>query len=368
MKPHVNNIPHLGMIISLLLFAGAPTASAQAPGRDSETLSPEQKVDQAIRMMLEIDELHLREAERFEQLKEPDRLIREAVLVKPDMEKILLAQGLFASITNRSAEAIRALGLYNTTPNARDDYRGFAKVGEIYLRSGMPRQAKNPLMRARDLAPIPSSKKDKPIKARIAMDLADAYLGLSQAKKAIETATEGQTFAPDHGEIQLRLAEITSRAQAFETAATAVKRAISILWVDIRDDPFQMAAHINLRRAYTISTDVHEYFLATDPENGNHFAAFAEMQLDKADVERRISLLNARDLMTKAIEKIPDNTAWKLDLIRIEMELGGLTEARGHLADLLRSDSKNAAALKLKQRLDAPPCSRHPAMSPHYHF
>lgn len=368
MKPHVKNIPHLGLIISLLLFAGAWPAASQTPGRGDETLSPEQKVEKAIQMMLEIDELHLRDAERFEKLKEPDRLIREAVLVKPDMDRILLAQGLFASITNRSAEAIRALGLYNATPSARDDYRGFAKVGEIYLRSGMPRQAKHPLMRARDLAPIPSGKKDQPIKARIAMDLADVYLGLSQAKKAIETATEGQTFAPDHGEIQLRLAEITSRAQAFETAATAVKRAISILWIDIRDDPFQMAAHINLRRAYTISTDVHEYFLSTDPENGNHFADFAAMQLEKADVERRISLLDAWDLMTKAIEKSPGNTAWKLDLIRIEMELGGLSEARGHIADLLRADRKNADALKLKQRLDGPPCDHHPAMSPHYHF
>lgn len=365
MKPFVKNIPFHGGVTALLLFALAPTAVAQAP---DTTLTPEQKMDQAIRLLEEIAELRLRQAERLERLKEPDRLIREAVLAKPDMDQILLAQGLFAALANRSAEAIRALGFYNASPGAREDYRGFAKVGEIYLRSGMPRQAKNPLERARDLAPILTDKKDRPIKARIAMDLADAYLGLNQEKKAIETATEGQTFAPDHGEIQLRLAEITSKAKAFETAATAVKRAVSILWIDIRDDPFNMAAHINLRRAYKISTDVHEYFIATDPDNGDHYAAYAAMLLDSNYVEHRISLLNARDLLAKAVERSPNQSVWKLDLVRAEMELGGLAEARDRLDTLLRVEPKNADALALKQRLASPPCARHPTTSPHYHF
>lgn len=288
-------------------------------------------------------------------IEEARRLFQEATRVQPDLAKLKLLEGLLHVEYGHGAEAVQKLEEYNATPEGRVDYRGFQAVGEIYLRSLMYRQATVGLERARGLAPIRDPVHDKPTKALITMDLAGAYLGLSRTKQAVKVAKEAVEAAPEDADIQLRFSEIVVNAQDFDLAAAAADQAIVLFKGEIRDKPFSKEAHEKLQRALAVSSRLNDYHRNKDPNEGSHYYNLARVLRQKAALDRRITLLNALEFSTQAIERSQDRVDWQLFAAHIEMDLGGLAQARERLVEIIARHPNNAEAIQLKERLDAAP-------------
>jgi len=334
-----------GLLIAVLLLPTAmvPPARAQTPaGRPAaEGLTPEQMVKSAIEKI------------EMGDLAAAAPLLQQAAVLKPTLNILKLGQGLFYVASKRGPEAINALGTYNQTDEGKRDYRGFAAVGKVYLQASMFRQAMFPLEQAMKMAP--NEKDGKPLRADITLDLARAYVTLNDGKKAIELVKKAQSSTPNDGEIQLRISEIAGAVNEWQMAGDSAKRAVELLKRKIRDDPFNQDAYAKLKRSYQLLGNLHIQNVNKDPDNGEHFHQYALVLEAIAQINRKIGLLKARDMALKAIEKDPKNSKWQLLAVRLEMELGGRTQAKARLDTILQAEPKNAEALRLKQRLAATP-------------
>jgi|GEM_PF-1700103 len=341
----VHHWTRIGLLsVAFFLAAGLPSLG-QAPAQPAagETLAPEKAVEEAIK---KIDMGDLAEARR---------LLQYAASLKPTMNILNLGQGLFFVASNQGAEAISSLGAYNASEEGKRDYRGFAAVGKVYLQSRLLRQAVAPLRQARGLAD--AERDGKPLRAGITVDLASAYAKLRDSKKAIELLNEAQTAARGDGEIQLRISEIAKTADDAELANKAARRAIELFKAKIADDAFNPDAHTLMQRAYKVLGDLLISSIKNDPTGPNagaYYHQYAGVLWEAAELDRRIGLLNAREMALRSIEQDPKNSQWQLSAVRLEMELGGLADAGARLNTILESDPSNKEALQLKQRLESP--------------
>lgn len=337
MPPRNVQITYLLMILlwTIPIQAQAQFATEGAP---TDTPDPEQLVETALAKIEAGD------------IDEASRLYDQALRLKPTMIKLKLLEGLLylESIPKRGAEALTVLGEYNASKEGGRDHRGFLALGRLYLDSRMYQQAQFPLEKAKQWAPP-----TKELRAEIASDLAMAYAGQKRMKKAIETAQEAAAAAPANGDIQLRLGEVAVMADESDLVADAARRAIAVFNNKLRDDPFNKDAYEKLIRCYELLSALHQYYLRTDPDNGEYYHQAAILVVEMAEIRRRYELLNARDLIVKAIEKNPQKIQWQLDAAKLELELGGLDEARNRLGKVLRDAPDNEQALRLKQRLEA---------------
>lgn len=314
-------------------------AVAQPAGGSTGSMTPEQKIELAIR---KIDVPDLKEAER---------LIREAEIEKPTLLTLKLARGLYFVATKQGASALAELESYNS--NAHGDWRGLAAIGELYVQSRMYSSARLPLERAVPLAP--AKENGKPVKSKVLINLASTYLGLVKNKEAVSTAKEAQAIAADDAEIQLRVGEIAMQAQDFTLALAAIDQAVLLFKNDIRDDPFNRTAHEKLRMAYRGATMLYDRQRVADAENAEPYYRVARISLQAAEIERRIAMLDALQFVSQAIERSPKNNDMKLFLIELEYSLGGSKDASTMIDAILTGDEKNEKALEWKTKFASEP-------------
>ena len=327
----------------VLAAAHAERAESQvAPsGARAEATSPEQLADDALQ------KIHLGD------LEEAQRLHQLARRMQPTMKKLLLVEGLLYVAGGRSAVALYPLQEYNTTDQGKVDYRGFAAIGKIYLQSYMYRSATRPLESAKDLAK--REEYGEPVRANIAIDLARAYLGLARIKDAVKTAQEAQNDALDDGDIQVQVSEIAVSANEPVLAEDAANRATALLRETVRADPFDIDAHEKLRRCYQVIGQLRGAQAASDEATGQHLFQHAQILVQAAEVDRRISALNARNQMLRAIEKDPTNIDWQFFAARLEFDLGAIAEAKQRIDRILGTQPDHAGALQLKRRIESSP-------------
>ncbi len=318
-------------------------AFGQAPGISSGALTPEQKLDLAIR---KLDSQDLREAER---------LINDVMLEKPTLMRLKLARGLFFKATpGRASEAIDELDQYNSSPEARSEWRGFAAIGDIYIKSRMYSSALGPLQRAAELAPLKEDGRN--IRAEVLLNLAMANVGMQNFKAAVKIAKDAQAAAPTDGDVQLRLAEIAATANDYESSVAAVDQAVLLYKSDIRDDAFNRAAHEKLRQCYNVAASLYDYQRRLDPENAEPYYRSGKLMLQIADVNRRMSALEALRLVGQAVERSPKNIEMRITIIELEYSLGGIKDSEAMIEKILELDENNAAALEWRDKLrTAPP-------------
>jgi tetratricopeptide (TPR) repeat protein len=329
----------------VLMIAGPGAVWAQS----SDTAAPPDGPD--AKAMVEEALIKLEQGD----VQEAGRLFQEASRIRPDLDKLKLLEGLLHIELNHAAEALPKLEEYNKSPEGKLDYRGFQAVGRVYLQSLMYRQATPSLEKAKGLAPIRDPVRNKPIKALIAMDLAGAYLGLDRTKQAVKVAKEAVEAAPKDADIQLRFSEIVANAGDFELAATASDRAIVLFKGEIRDKPFSKDAHTKLQRALNVSYVLHDHHREKEPNDGEHYYGLARVLRQKAALDRRVTLLSALELANQAIERAADRVDWQLFAVQLEMDLGGLAQARERLTEIIARHPNNAEAIRLKEQLDAAP-------------
>lgn len=337
---------HRWKLIGLLSVACFPTAAApswaQTPAQPAagDKLAPEVAVEKGIQKI------------EMGDLADAGRLLQYAASLKPTLESLKLGQGLLFVANNQGPKAISALGAYNATDEGKRDYRGFASLGKVYLQSRMLRQAISPLRQAMALAP--PEKDGKPIRAGITIDLATVYLRLKDRDKTLELIKEAQAAARDDGESQLRVSELAAATADVELANTTANRAIELLRGKIIDDAFNVEAHTMMKRAYEVLGSLLNNNIKNDPKNGEHYFYYTRVLREAAELDRRIGFLSAREMALRAIEQDPKNSLWQLSAVRLELELGGIADAKTRLDAILEYDPTNEEALRLKQRVETP--------------
>lgn len=331
----------VALFASFSLLGSFPVASAQTPPTAGSALTPEQKLELAMR---KIDAEDFREAER---------LIGEVTVEKPKLPRLMLVRGLYFNAMQRYTDAISDLEKFNGTTEGRREWRGLATVGDLYLKSKMWRAAELSLQLAKDVAPVKEN--GKSVKADILLSLASAQLGLQNFKSAVQSAKEAQQISPEVGEVHLRLAQIALSAGDVPTAQAAVDKAIFQFKNDVRDDAFNRSAHDQLRSCYDILAAIFQNGIRNDADNAENYSKYSQLLLEASQIDRRRTMLDALQLVRQAIERAPKRIDLKLNLVRLEYELGGVKDAKDMLEDVLRQDPKNADALEFKQKFESSP-------------
>ncbi len=330
-------IRHSTLSLLALCLSGSAVVAQSPENAPAPPIDPVKAIDMAIHAIETGD------------LRQADQLIRDVSATHPKMSRLNLANGMLLIELSRFAEAIEAFGLYNATDEGNRDYRGWAAVGSVYLKSYMYSSAIGPLEKALDLVPIGQEK--GLVKARIALDLARTHLGLNDRKSAIKAIKDARGSASDVGEIQAVVCELASRAGDSETAVSAGASAIKAFGSDLGVNPLSVPAHRGLVRCYQVLYSEQTIKLSKNPTDGQSFVEAARLLRSIAEIERRIRLLDAHGLMLQALESKRDSVDWQLIAAELEIDLGATSEAAARIDAVLASDPENAAALVLKHRL-----------------
>jgi len=331
------------VLIPAVMLTSILSSSAEPPEapKPSTGFSPEQMIDEALRRY---------EVGDFQQAWE---YVTKVKAQKPDMEKLKLVQGLLylEMRPKRVQDAIPLLLDYNNSAEGKNEFRGNMALGKVYRESRMYNQALRPLEKAKGLAPIDLD--GKPLRAQITMDLAECYLGMKKDKLAIATAKEAETMAPNDAGIQRDLGKIATDSKDYETATKAADRAIALLNAKTRSDPFKVQDLKDLQECVDLKTKVFGAKLEANSKDAPSFYEMSVALREKADIEKRMNMLRAREFGIKGIAN--DAKLFKLQVLvaGIEAELGGLQDAVDRLNDTINNDPENQAAIKLRSDIQA---------------
>jgi len=323
----------------LVLASGVASGQSPEPPKTDELFSPEQMAEDALKKIKTGD------------FQEAAALIRRAKTLKPKLDKLMLAEGLLAIAARRQVEAVEKLEAYNKSSEGKTDYRGFAAVGRIYKNSYMLSQAVPALKKAKDLAPLEENGKRR--RAEITVDLATVYFALQQKDQAAEAAKEAQKLAPDDAGVQLRLAQVAFSTKDQETAAKGAERAIELSTAALRADPLKKETYQLLASCCWLQGELAQQAVSANPDASINYLKIAQALRQWAEINRRISLLDAREAVKQALAKEPDKPEYLLFAAALEADLGAYDEAREKVERVLQSSPDNREALELRNRLKA---------------
>jgi tetratricopeptide (TPR) repeat protein len=278
-------------------------------------------------------------------------LLQRVKSAAPNVDKLLLVEGLLFAQAYKYAEATSNFEEYNRSKTGRIDWRGYAEVGRLYKESRLFMQAQGPLLKAKELAPAEVN--GKQVRARIALDLAGCYFGLNKDKKALEAISDAERDAPNDPEIQQRLAEISFRVKDYPRGMKAVDKAIGLLSARSQGSPFKQEDQVALRGCYDLKIRLANAQIDANPKDTALFFDLAEATREQGEVARRINTLQARDLALKGIAKDPRHFKLQVYLAYLEADLGALQEALDRLNDVISNDPENQSAIKLREDIQA---------------
>lgn len=342
------------ILVSCVILIGAVSvARAQTPDapKPASVLTPEQMVEEALRRF---DMGDYQEAYTYAQ---------RVKAQKPELDKLKLVLGLLnlemrPRTPSKNTEAINLLNDYNNSTEGKNDYRGHAALGRVFKESRMYQQAQRPLDKARSLAPVDHD--GKPLRAMVTMDLAACYFGMKKEKQAITTAKEAESLAPNDPGIQLELGRIASNTKDYDAAVKAADRAIGLLMSKSRTDPYKIQDLKDLEECVELKIKVFLSKLEENAKDARTCADLAAALREKADIERRMYLVRAREYGIKGVAIEPKNFKLQVFTARVEADLGGLQDAVDRLNDTVNNDPDNQEAIKLRGELQARMAAPHP--------
>jgi len=325
------------ILVTVLVSMPLSDASAQNPPSDAAVGNPIVMVERALELIETGD------------VSNAQKLLQQAEISKPDLELLLLGKGMLMMASRQDFQAINYLELYNKSKAARSDYRGFAAVGEIYVRNRKYSLAKNVLQRARDLAPIEED--DRAIRSEITTRLAEALVRLDQPRLAIRQLKEAQATSVDDPETQLMICQLAARVNEPVLANEAADNAINGFNQTLRVSPFRRATYEQLTRCFEVLIEMAARDVSRNPDDADAILRTARLMRELGTLRRRVHLIDARDLVLQAIEVGGSSTDKLLLVAEMEAELGGTEQARARIDEILQQDAENARALQLKQSL-----------------
>jgi len=326
------------LILSPMFFAVVfSDAAAQTPPSGEGVGSPIVMVERAMEL---IDAGDYGNAQR---------LLQEAELIDSDLDLLLLGKGKLMMVSGNDLKAISFLEKYNVA-GGRSDYRGFAAVGEIYVRNRRYSLAKESLQKARELAPLEED--DRAVRSQITTRLAEALVRLDQPRSAIRQLKEAQAASVDDPATQLMICQLAARVKEPVLANEAADNAINGFNQTLRVSPFRRDTYQQLTACFEVLINLAANDVTEDPNDARAILRTARLMRELGTLRRRLNLIDARDLVLQAIEVGGASTDKLLLAAELEADLGGIEQARARLDEILQQDAENARALQLKNSLE----------------
>ncbi len=280
--------------------------------------------------------------------------VRRVKMLHPTLEKIRLAEGLYAAAQSRGApDAIQKLIAYNRMPDRsprQDDHRGYAALGRIYRDMLKYRMARPAFEMAKKLAP-PPKEGERPLRADFAMDLAEVLLQLGRKEDALEEAKEARRWAMDDPVVHLRFAGVAAATEDLAAMEEAVRRAIVLSNAQLAINPFKRETYGLLRSAYQALMRIEERKVRDDPDDGLHYFSLAVALRRAAAANERLDLLTAHETLKMALEKEPNNAQWLVERARLEAALGANEDALATIERVLQISPNNREAIDIRGSL-----------------
>jgi len=332
-----------GLLAVVVFAAYAPPARAQAqPGEGTgQAVTPEEMLNRAL------DKIETGD------FSEARGLIENVRRLDPTLPRLRLAVGLMLIEEGRHYEALPVLSEYNTTDEGKLDYRGFGAAGELYHKSKAYRQAVIPLERAKDLAPI--EKDGEPVRAKIAIRLAETLNMLKRHAEALAAAKEAASLAPNDPAVLLGLAKISRDNNDIAGALDSLDRALNLISDQLRVDPFNRQKLGTRREVLELQRDLYKFQVISNPSDGLAIYNLARSRRRLAEAERDIGVFEAMELTKQAILTDPRKFEWQVYAAELEVAMGAEQDARERLQKVLQENPGNPDASRLLDQLNRAP-------------
>jgi len=283
-------------------------------------------------------------------------LFQKAKQLNPNLSKLNLLAARLSAADNKYDQAQLYYTEYVKSPDGKSDYRPFAELGRIYLRSKSYRLARRNLEQARQLAPERDSK-DRFVRAEIMADLANVLRVLRDDKEAIRVGREAATQATSDPKIQIMFSQLLLSISPNETKESrdVAARAIALLNTDLEVNTFSEPKLRLLRDALAIVEATWAQETLSQKDNPLPVYMLSIATQDTAEVTMRISLLSAKEYADRAATLNEGKPEYRVRQAEIEAMLGSTRTALEKLEKVLEVDPENAAALALKDRIASMP-------------
>ena len=344
----------------LAVIAIQSTASGQSPTTAPSVPpvpSPGQAPLDADPNRMAEDALALTDIGTKEAMEKAAEIVDKLRKIAPQTQKLYLACARLLAADGKGPQAIRYYEQYKTMPDGKTDYRPYAEMGRLYMRSKRLRTARRLLEDAKQLAPEQEPKTGKFIRAEISMDLANVLLQLEDKEEAVRVAREAATQATSDSRIQIVYSRLLLSVNPQETkeARDIAARAVAMLLKDLEADSFSIPKLQMLREALTVveNTWATEAGMQDSNPEPVHFLSIATQEV--AEISQRLALVAAREYELRAIELNKNKAEYKLRLAEIEAQMGAINTAGYTLDAVLKADPENKEALALKERIATMP-------------
>lgn len=323
--------------------SGQEPTTAPTPVLTPTGVDPNQMVNEA---------LNLIEAGNRQSWEAAGEIIDKLRKIAPQLPKVQLACAKWLAADGKGPPAIRYYDYYIKTDEGKTDYRPYADMGRLYMRSKKPRTARRYLEDAVSFAPQQDAK-NRFIRAEIMMDLATVMHQLEDNTEAVRTARDAATQANKDPRIQILYSRLLLKVNPTETkeARSVAARAVTLLLEDLGADPVSIPKLQLLREALSVveNTWATEAGMQLNNPEPAHFLSLATQ--DVAEVTQRIALVAAKEYEERAVELNPNKAEYKIRLAEIEAMLGATRTATDRLDALLANDPDNAEAQAMKIRI-----------------
>lgn len=332
--------------ISSSAFGQTPPTTVSPLGQAPSDADPNRMADKALELL---DQGNRRSWEEAGEIL--DKLRR----IDPQLPRLHLALGRWFAADGKGPQAIRCYEFYKNSSEGKADYRPFAELGRMYLRSRSLRMARRHLDDARQLAPEQES--GKFVRAEIMMDLANVMHQLGDKAEALKVGRDAAMQARKDPRIQILFSRLLLAVNPNETreCREAAAAAIRELQDDIVSIPPSIPKMSMVREALLVvqQTWVTEVSLQSENAEPAHFLSLATQ--DVAEITQRMSLVNALEYEERAIELNGSKAEYRIRQAEIEAMLGSTRTALEKLDAVLKAEPDNPEALSLKTRINTTP-------------
>lgn len=342
----------LSTVLTLTLLPpealGQEPTTAPSPGMPPQDSDPNRMANDA----LELLELGTPEA------KERAALIADKLgKIAPQLPLRFLLGARMLAMAGNGPQAIRYYEIFKKTDEGKNDYRPYAEMGRLYMRSKSLRTARRHLEDAQKLAPEQDPKNQKFVRAEIMMDLANVLHQLDDKAEAVRIGREAANQARTDARIQIQFSRLQNDVNPTETkeCRDVAARAISMLLTDLEAAPTSIPKLSMLREALMVvqQTWINEVRLQQENAEPVHFLSLATQ--DVAEITNRIALVAALEYEERAVSLDGSKAEYKIRLAEIEAMLGPDRTALEKLDAVLKADPDNAEALAMKTRIATTP-------------
>jgi len=340
-------------ILFLAMSAAALPARAQTPTTlpeaEKDAVAPRtdpKKMADQIMALVENNELPAA-MELFTQLRR----------IAPNTDRLHLAAARLMAADQKFDQAQLFYQQYTTTAEGKNDYRPFAELGRLYLRSKSYRQARRNLEQAQQLAPERDADGKHYIRAEIMADLANVHRILRDNKEAVKVGREAATQAIGDPKIQVMFGQLLVTISQEETKEPreVAARAIAKLNDELAADPFNENNLRLLKDALSVVAATWASDVMAQKDNPEAVYMLSIASQDVAEISKRISLIGAREYALRAITLNENKPEYRIRAAEIEFEFGAKSNAQYRLSDVFKIDPDNTAAKALNERMEAFP-------------